>query len=44
MYRLNIDLSMEITLFGGPYQWGQFALMESIQLAGCLAVYPIFMV
>ena len=42
--RLYVDLSMEATLFGGPYQWAVFAGMETLQLLGCIAVHPLFIV
>lgn len=44
MCRLHVDLSMEKALFGGPYEWAVFAVVETIQLIGCLAVYPFFIV
>ena len=44
MGRLHVDLSMASNLFGGPYHWSLFAVMELIQLIGCIAVYPVFTV
>ena len=42
--RLYVDLSMEQTLYGGPYEWVLFAAMETVQLVCCFAVYPVFIV
>ena len=44
LFRLYIDLSMEKTLYGGPYEWALFAAMEMVQLMCCFAVYPAFFV
>ena len=44
LFRLYIDLSMEKTLYGGPYEWALFAAMEMVQLMCCFAVYPAFIV
>ena len=43
-FRPHLDLSLEIKIFGAPYDWLLFACLELVQLAGAFLVYVCFRV